>query len=101
MRPEPVDESLLVRYLLGNLTEEEQVRVEDQAFAEPDYLRAIEAAEADLIDYYVRGELAQADRQAFERRFLTSPQRRGKVEFARALARVTAEATPLASASAP
>ena len=101
MRPEPVDESLLVRYLLGNLTEEEQVRVEDQAFAEPDYLRAIEAAEADLIDDYVRGELTQADRRAFERHFLTSPQRRGKVEFARALARVTAEAPPLASASAP
>ena len=30
-----VDESLLVKYLLGKLTEEEQVRVEDRAFAEP------------------------------------------------------------------
>lgn len=92
---------MLVRYLLGNLTEEEQVRVEDQAFAEPDYLRAIEAAEADLIDEYVRGELTPADRRAFERHFLTSPQRRSKVEFARALARATAEAPPLASAIEP
>ena len=34
MRSERVDEVLLVRYLLGNLTEEEQTRVEDRAFAE-------------------------------------------------------------------
>ena len=30
MRSERVDEMLLVRYLLGELTEEEQVRVEDR-----------------------------------------------------------------------
>ena len=94
---ERVDELLLVRYLLGNLTEEEQVRVEDRAFADRDYMGALNAAEADLIDDYVKGELTQADRRAFESRFLTSPQRRSKVEFALALARVTAEAEPVAS----
>jgi hypothetical protein len=97
MRSEPVDELLLIKYLLGHLTEEEQIRVEDRAFAEPGYLRALEAAEADLVDDYVRGELSQADRQAFERRFLTSPLRRKKVEFARALATVTAGAPSLKS----
>ena len=97
MRTERVDELLLARYLLGNLTEEEQVRVEDRAFADRDYMGALNAAEADLIDDYVSGELAQADRRAFESRFLTSPQRRSKVEFAQALARVTAEAEPVAS----
>lgn len=97
MRTERVDELLLVKYLLGNLTEEEQVRVEDRAFADRDYMGALDAAEADLIDAYVSGELAQADRRAFEHRFLASPQRRSKVEFAQALARVTAEAGPLAS----
>ena len=91
MRSERVDEVLLVRYLLGNLTEEEQTRVEDRAFAEIDYFGAMEAAEVDLIDSYVRGELSQVDRRAFERRFLTSPARLSKVEFARALARVAAE----------
>ena len=96
MRSEPIDELLLVRYLLGTLTEEEQIRVEDRAFAEPDYMETLEAAEADLIDAYVRSELPQADREAFERRFLMSPQRRSKVEFARALARVTAQIPPFA-----
>jgi hypothetical protein len=97
MQNESVDELLLVKYLLGYLTEEEQVRVEDRAFADRDCMSALDAAEADLIDAYVSGDLAQADRRAFERRFLTSPQRRNKVEFAQALARVTAEAAPLAS----
>ena len=63
MRTESVDELLLVKYLLGNLTEEEQVQVEDRAFADRDYMGALDAAEADLIDAYVSGELAQADRR--------------------------------------
>jgi len=91
MREERVDELLLVRYLLGNLTEEEQVRLEGQAFDDREYLNALEAAEADLIDAYVRGELPQEQRSAFEVRFLVAPQRRRKVEFARALAQVTEE----------
>src|SRR5215472_3372564 len=91
MRSERVDELLLVRYLLGNLTEEEQVRVEDQAFDDREYLNALEAAEVDLIDAYVRGELPREQRSAFESRFLVVPQRRRKVEFARALAQVTDE----------
>jgi anti-sigma factor RsiW len=95
MPAERIDEVLLQKYLLGNLSEQERVRVEDRAFADPAYLGALEAAEADLIDAYVRGELSQADRRQFERLFLTSRQRRNKVEFARALATVAAESKPL------
>src|SRR5437764_6733895 len=91
MRTQRVDEVLLRNYLLGKLPEEEQVQVENRAFADADYLNALEGAEADLIDTYIRGELSQTERRQFERRFLTSPQRRSKVEHARALARVAAE----------
>jgi len=94
MPAERVEEALLQNYLLGNLSEEAQVQVEDRAFANPGYLAAVEAAEADLIDAYVRGELSSPDRRQFERRFLVSPQRRNKVEFAKAFARVAAELTP-------
>src|SRR5262245_7437230 len=91
MKSEHIDETLLIKYLLGSLTPEEEVRVEDRAFADPDYLVVLEATEADLIDAYVRGELSPAERRGFERRFLVSPQRRRKVAFARDLARVAAE----------
>ena len=93
MRSESIDEAVLVKYLLGNLSESDQAKVEDRVFADADYLAALEASEADLIDTYVRGGLSQPDRRAFEQRFLTSPNRRSRVEFARALARVAAEST--------
>lgn len=91
MRSQRSNETWHIKYLLGNLTEEEQVQAEDRAFADADCLSALEATEADLIDAYVRGELSQSDRRSFELRFLTSPERRRKVEFARALATVTSE----------
>src|SRR5262245_14049351 len=91
MRSQRSNETWHVKYLLGNLTEEEQVQVEDRAFADGDYLSALEATEADLIDAYVRGELSQSDRRSFELRFLTSPERLRKVEFARALGTITSE----------
>ena len=91
MASEQHDERSMVRYLLGDLSAEEEARTEDRAFADKDYMAALDAAEADLIDAYVRGELSQAERRGFESRFLTSPQRRRKVEFARNLARVADE----------
>jgi len=94
VRSKRIDETLLVRYLLGDLPEEEQVRVEDRAFSDAEYLAALEGVEADLIDAWVRGDLAPSQRPAFESQFLTSPARRRKVEFARALARVAAELEP-------
>jgi hypothetical protein len=91
MRSQRTDETQQVKYLLGHLSEDQQVQVEDRAFADADYLSSLEATEADLIDAYVRGELSQSDRRSFEFRFLTSPERRRKVEFARALATIVAE----------
>jgi hypothetical protein len=97
MRTDSVNESFLVKYLLGRLPEDEQVQVEDRAFADRDYMSALDAVEADLIDSYVKGGLSEADRRAFQSRFLVSPERRRKVEFAQALARVTEEVPPLPS----
>jgi hypothetical protein len=85
------DEAVVVRYLLGDLPEETQVRIEDRAFSDPAYLQAIEAVEADLIDDYVHGHLTAVERRQFEDRFLASPERRKKVEFSKALARVVDE----------
>lgn len=86
------NENLIRQYLLGALTEEQQVTIEDRAFADKDYLASITAAENDLIDEYVRHELSGADRQRFEQRFLASAERRKRVEFAKALATVVSEA---------
>jgi len=79
------NETLIARYLLGELTEEQQVEIEDRAFCDKAYLATITTVENDLIDEYVRGELSAADRQRFESRFLASAERRKRVEFAKAL----------------
>ena len=84
-------ENLIARYLLGELSEEQQVEIEDRAFADQKYLASITAVENDLIDEYVRNELSAAERRRFEQKFLASAERRKRVEFARALAGVIAE----------
>ena len=86
-----INEELIARYLLGDLSEEEQIRLEDLAFSDQDVLQEILAVESDLIDEYARGELSDSQRRQFEGRFLTSAERRQKVEFARAFAKVVPE----------
>jgi hypothetical protein len=60
------NEKLIAEYLLGELPEEQQVEIEDRAFADKEYLASITAVENDLIDEYVRNELSQTQRQLFE-----------------------------------
>ncbi len=92
METKSLNGKLIVRYLLGDLPEEEQARLEDLAFSDREYLQNIQAVESDLIDEYVRGELSDSERRQFERRFLASFERQQKVEFARALAKIVPEA---------
>jgi hypothetical protein len=82
------NEKLIARYLLGDLPEEQQVEIEDRAFTDKEYLALVTAVENDLIDEYVRRELSETDRRKFESRFLASAERRKRLEFAKALARV-------------
>ncbi len=85
------NQEMIVRYLLGELPEKQQVEIEDQAFQDQRYLQNILAVENDLIDEYVRGEIPLNKRQKFESHFLASAERRRKVEFARALSTVASE----------
>lgn len=91
MQPQFHDDNLIVRYLLGELSEEEQTRLEDRAFSDIDYLEQVKAVEKDLIDEYARGELSGTALRNFERQFFASDERRGQVEFARALKQVAGE----------
>ena len=68
--------------------------MEDRAFSDKDYLQEVLAVESDLIDEYVRGELSESERRQFESRFITSAERRNKIEFASALARVAPATEP-------
>ena len=85
-------DELIARYLLGDLTEEQQIEIEDRAFRDQEYQQNITAVENDLIDEYVRRELPETQRRQFEHLFLTSADRRRRIDFARALSTVVKEA---------
>src|SRR5690242_7522625 len=76
---------LMRRYLLGALTEAEQIALEQQFFADGELLDRVWATENELVDGYVRGRLPQTEREQFERHYLASPQHRERVAFAQTL----------------
>jgi hypothetical protein len=84
-------EDLIKRYLLGELSEAEQTALEDKYFIDPSEYDRLCKAEDELLDAAARGALSEADRERFERNYLTNPQRRRHVMFAKALAQVVDE----------
>jgi hypothetical protein len=81
------DDTELRRYLLGELTREEQVTVEARLFLDGDYLSQLKAVEDELVDEYAYDELPAGEREKFETNFFTLPEHRVDLEIALALKR--------------
>jgi hypothetical protein len=79
-----VDAALARRYLLGQVTEEERSRLEQEYFHSDETVDRIAAAEDDLIEDYLSESLDPVERAWFEREYL--PQHRQRVETVRHLA---------------
>lgn len=84
-------EELLVGYLLGDLSEEEMIGVEERLFTNDKYYERLLAVEDDLRYDYLQGRLSKRERLAFEKRFLPFAEDRRKLDFASALLTKTAE----------
>lgn len=82
------DKDKLIRYLLGTLPEDATERLDELSFTSDDLARDLEAAENELVDGFIAGELAPAEAELFRSNYLATPLRRRKVEFARALQRM-------------
>lgn len=89
------------RYLLGDVQAEVQRAVEERLVTEEGFMEELSAAEEELIDDYVGGELSAGDRERFERHFLSTEERRRQLRFAQALARYTSERGAAAATAAP
>lgn len=72
------------QYLLGSLPEAEAARLDELSFTDDAFAEALQAAEKDLVDAYVQGELTGAALEQFKSRYLASPLRSEKVKFAQA-----------------
>jgi len=73
------------RYLLGELSEQEQAALEEKYFSDPQVFNEVLRVESELVDAYARGQLSTEMRVRFEQTYLNHPARRQRVEFARAL----------------
>lgn len=96
--PNEEDESAIRDFLLGKTSEPEREQLECRLMADPAFSETVSAIEEELIDAYTAGLLFGDDRHWFETRFLVTEERRRRVRFSEALARVRVENLPRAPA---
>ena len=96
------DHQALIQYLIGLLPEAEAERLDELSISDDAFASRLSAAENDLVDAYVSGELSGETLQQFRVRYFSSQWRRDKVAFADALRlREIRDATLPAGAAAP
>lgn len=76
----------LIHYLLGGLQVEERRRIEERYFDDEAFFQEMLIIEEELIDSFVNHDLSDEEAERFEKYYLTTPERRVQVEFARVLA---------------
>lgn len=95
MRQDTSDPVVIRRYLLGELTvEEDRQAVEDRMLLDDAFFAEFELAQDNLIDEYVNQELTTQERDNFNRYFLTTAERRAAVSEAQALTRYAKKNIP-------
>jgi hypothetical protein len=92
------NDRMISRYLLGALSEVETERLDELSVTDDEFAAVLSAAEKELVDSYVQGELNQDDLARFKSHYLASSLRRDKVDFAKAL-QVFAERGAITSAA--
>jgi hypothetical protein len=78
------DQKTIRQYLLQELEEEEQKRVEEKMMTDDAFFEEITFAEDELVEEYTRGALGGVERKKFEHAFLTTPEGRLDVTFNKA-----------------
>lgn len=76
-------EELMIRYLLGELSEAEQGAFERLCFDDDQAFEELMAVEAELTDDYARGTLKGREREQFEQHLLRSPVWRDELALAK------------------
>lgn len=95
MSLQSVNNQSIRRYLLGELSEEEREQVEQSLMSDDDLYQQLLISEDDLIDEYVSGTLPEAEQAKFNQRFLSVPELRQDVRFARVLRKHALDTAPL------
>lgn len=92
-RQQTEKKSLMTRYLLGDLSEDEQVQVEEEFFANDDFFNELLIEEEELTERYLRHDMSLGEEEEFEAQLQKCPVQRRKVEFTKALREYASNAT--------
>jgi hypothetical protein len=87
MNTKTSDEQNFRKYLLGDVSPQEQEELELWLMSDHEACDSLEAAEDELIDESLVGKLKGHDLEQFNNHFLAAPERRRKLQFARSLHR--------------
>jgi tetratricopeptide (TPR) repeat protein len=79
------EDTLIRRYLLSDLTDEEREAVEVRMLTDTSFNDEVVATEQELVDEYLAKELPQSERTLFEANFHSTEHGKQQVEFAKAL----------------
>lgn len=79
------DQQEIRRYLLGQLEDEEQQKIEDRLMTESDLFEELEISKGEIVEEYCDGELTTKERDWLEQHFLASPEGQRRRTFALAL----------------
>lgn len=80
------DRTTIKSYLLGEITDEEQLRqIEERVFTDEEYYKELLRVEAELVDQYADGELKAGEREKVETLFSSTRERRRDLSFALAV----------------
>lgn len=93
MPEQPVNDQMIIDYLLGALPELETERLDEMSVTDDDFAERLHAVENDLVDSYVRGELSENALRRFKSHYLASAGRREKVSFTKAFVEMVDKST--------
>jgi anti-sigma-K factor RskA len=77
------DHDVTRRYLLGQLTDDEEQKLEERLLSEDDFFQEVELTKDELAQEYASGELSGKERQWLQENFLASPEGKQRHEFAK------------------
>jgi len=77
-------DAILVRYLLNELSKDENEEIEDEMILDPEFSERAQAVKTNLIESYVLDEMSADEKARFEKGFFIFPENRERVEDARA-----------------
>jgi len=98
MKEDSYNEKPLIRYLLGNLPEEQMLQIEVSFLSDDQSYERLLALENELFYDYAQNILSPGDREQFEKRFLSSERNRKRAMIASALLHKMFEAPPVETA---